>query len=156
MSKSPRSRKGSQDGFTLIEMMVVLLIVAMAAAVAMPRIGRQAQRLDAAAIADELQMMLFNARIRAIARGSIETVDFDLHQGLVSDSQGRRTIKLEADLQPKLLVGRELATVDDSAKVLFFADGGSTGVKILLGVDRHGKASVIVPWLTGIPVVVRE
>jgi Tfp pilus assembly protein FimT len=50
-------------------MMVVLLMVAMAAAVAMPRIGRQAQRLDAAAIADELQMMLFNARIRAIARG---------------------------------------------------------------------------------------
>ena len=49
MSRFLRSRAGSQDGFTLIEMMVVLLIVAMAAAVAMPRIGRQAQRLDAAA-----------------------------------------------------------------------------------------------------------
>lgn len=157
MSKHAGNHHGaSQDGFTLIEMMIALLIVAMAAAVAMPQIGRQAHRADATAVAKDLQMMFFSARTRAVARASTETVDFDLQRGLVSDLVGRRTIKLEADLSPKLLIGREFASAGNRATVHFFPHGGSTGAKVSLGADRDIKVDVIVPWLTGIPIVVQD
>ncbi len=74
---SLQKRPGVRGGFTLIELMVVVVIIGLFAAMAAPGI---AQRIDAYALrsdAERVANLYRNARLRAMGRGSAVLVRFD-------------------------------------------------------------------------------
>lgn len=65
----PRSRPGASQGFTAIELMVVVSIVAILAAIAAPSFSPLIERWRVRQAAENLQSTLYYARSEAIKRG---------------------------------------------------------------------------------------
>jgi general secretion pathway protein H len=142
-----------QAGFSLVEMMVVLIILALIAGLGIPmlHVGRGGKNPSATAL--ELQAMFQQARTNAISRGSTETVEFDLAKREVIYRTMKQIVRIPDNIQSSLLVGRELVATDGVSTLLFFPDGGSTGIKIILADGNKLPVNVVVPWLTGVSIV---
>lgn len=141
------SKDQYQAGFSLFEMLVVLLILAVVTAVAIPRISasqvRQELRLEAAA----LKLALEDARIKAIRGSGSAAVSFDVERAVWWDWRGREKA-LKADTEIAVTVAESEVTSQRRGAVRFYLDGSSTGGVIVI---RRGSQSVRieVDWMTG-------
>lgn len=79
-------------GTTLIELMVVVGIVAVLAAISIPRATRYMDRIQVSGATREIATMFATARMAAIARASLVSVLIDEGTGTVSVVSGRDTM----------------------------------------------------------------
>jgi general secretion pathway protein H len=123
------SRAGNAEaGFTLLEILVVLTIMALVALIAAPRFHASNGpniRMAAQAVAEQLRL----SRANAIDHATIETVDLDALRARIGF---HGTISLDGD-----------------GKLLFFPDGSATESRIVLATGDGEKLPLIVDWLTG-------
>lgn len=126
-------RSPNQSGFTLIEMIVVIAILAMVAGLVLVKQPWRSASLDIDATIRALTNALSLARSKAIAQ--------DRMVPLVTTTDG-----FSIDGGPVHMVPRGEAL--SPAQVNFTPDGGSTGATILL-VAGHRRVAVTVNWLTG-------
>ena len=137
----------ASPGFTLVEMLVVLALVALITAISMPYSVKSgaARQLDAAAeiVAAELR----TTRSAAIAANDQKNLAFDLTARTISGPDPQRTTTLSADVTLSVTTADNLVE-DETAAIAFFADGGSTGGTVTL--DAQGEQRLIkINWLTG-------
>ena len=133
------------DGFTLLEMVAVMLIVALVAGLVVtltPGSGRaqlKSTALDAASL-------LRRERQGAVLTGQMRAVSLDAERRvLVGD--GGRTVAIPRDLVLDVM-GADAATNGQRAVVRFHPDGASSGAVMRL--SREGAAYEIrVNWYTG-------
>jgi general secretion pathway protein H len=136
---------GQDAGFTLIEVLVVIAILGLTAALVLshgaPRSAGASQRAAAGEIVQSLRF----ARSRAIARGEPSTVLIDAPQHrLLLDGVGQSPLPgfLTLDLHPRN--GPSLR----EAAFTFAPDGSATGGTILLG-NPGERIRIAIDWLTG-------
>ena len=131
-------RRSGTAGFTLIEMIVVLAILALAAGLVLTHGPMRSQRLELDSAARQVAGALRLARSRAIAQE--RTVAFALDTRGYSLDRGT-PVTWAASVSP---AGNRL--------VVFTPDGGSSGGLIQL---RNGErvVSIGIDWLTGRVVV---
>lgn len=72
-----RRLRRSSRGFTLIEMMVVVVIITILASIAIPSISRRMQMYQAKKDVEQIASLFRGARLRAMGRGSAVLVRFD-------------------------------------------------------------------------------
>jgi general secretion pathway protein H len=125
--------KVGQDGFTLIEMIVVIVIMAMVSGLVLVKQRWYSPGLNTEASLRALVNGLRLARSRAIAQDREVSV-VTVANGFAVD--GRSTWVLPPD--------EALST----SKVVFMPNGGSTGGTILLASGQR-RIAVDVNWLTG-------
>lgn len=134
-------------GFTLIEMLAAIAIVALVAGVAVPLLRPPPQGLQLEAAARALCAALRLTRTRAIATNQEIALVVDVER------KSYRSPVIAETILPRA-AGVELTVADarrESPQIgdfLFFPGGGSTGgdVTLLLGGRR---ATINVNWLTG-------
>jgi general secretion pathway protein H len=143
--RSPGST--STQGFTLFEMMIVLVILAMAMTVA-PSImaGLQGSRLRAAS--DKLVARLRETRGEALRRGSVVEIVLDparrtYAMPTATEVQPLPDVVDAVEVRPPALLQQ-----DGLARIRFGPDGAATEAQISL---RHRASSIdiTVDWLTG-------
>jgi general secretion pathway protein H len=137
-----------EHGFTLLELLVVLGIVALALALVAPSMGRTRTGLELRTTAHELAGHLRSVRAAA-QRGNVEHVlSIDLAgrrywaAGVVPSRSVPPPLSMELQLPDSERVGAA------AGRVRFFPDGSASGGRILIR-DARATAAIAVDWLNG-------
>ena len=150
MTDAPRTnaRADATAGFTLVEMLVVLAIMALVAAIAAPGLVSNYRTKNLETLAGEITMRLRLSRTSAIATARPKQVVVDL--GARAFRFGERdTLTLPDDVKMTVTTGQETVIADRQTVLTFLPDGSASGMDIAL--ERKGRtARIAVNWLTGL------
>jgi general secretion pathway protein H len=142
-----RTRQHRNAGFSLLEMLVVLAILALVATVVLPTLVRPSEGLRLQASARELIAALRVARAAAISRNieTVLTVDVDRRSfASPTGASGSFAPEIAAELK----VAEPERVSRSRGGLRFYPDGSSTGGDVALSL-RGKQARVCVDWLTG-------
>ena len=142
----PTSRTEAQAGFTLLELLVVLLMLAQTAT-AVVSVGRTS--LESARVRSflvEAEAMFRDARTAAIEKQSPTAVVIDAKGRRLSFPDAGRALELPRGLS----LDAKVAVPDDGSlpSIRFFPSGGSTGGQLSFGF-RGRNYDLRINWLTG-------
>lgn len=138
----------SDAGFTLLEMVCVIAIVAMLAAVLMPNLSRGTSRPRLEGYAIETAALLKSDRITAMARQATVTTRVDGPARLLRAGGSDRTLQVPDDVDIAAMLPARCNERPAGGTITFFATGMSCGGTIIL--SRLGAGyEVRVNWLTG-------
>lgn len=112
---SDRAWRTGQLGFTLIELVVVLAVVAIATAFVLPSVGRSTQTLQLRTEAKRVAALLREARLQAVSQHRAARVELDRTRNTVSLTVGEaddphRTVELPAGVRVTVAVGGDKLT----------------------------------------------
>ena len=148
MKRRATSRHRREAGFTLLELIAVLAIVALAATLAFPLADRSRRGLAVRTAAIDLASALKTARAEAVRSNAERRVVLDLNaRQFAADGTTRpHALPREVTVVYDVPVGEQSA--DGIASIRFRPDGSSSGGTISVAGQRQ-SASVTVDWLTG-------
>lgn len=140
-------------GFTLLEVLVTLVIMALALALVAPRFGDALPGVELQAETRKVVALLRHARSKAVV------LNQDVQIQLVEEPAGL-SISTEAEpylppehIRLELSAGRASAVADQPNEadqvIRFFAEGHSSGGSITLSREDGKHTSIHVDWLTG-------
>lgn len=137
----------SVDGFTLLEMLIVLAIIGMSLALTLPALRKPPSKIRLEAVVRAIGEALKTTRVAAVVQRKTMSLAFDLEHREVS-SPAVSSFALPADVGLTLKVAR----LDDVTRVgefRFFPDGSSTGGTI--GLSLGGlRSTICVSWVNGV------
>lgn len=141
-----------QAGFTLLEVLVVLVLVSVITAVAAPAVGKGVQTLRLQKAARHVAAALRLARVRAIRQQEVYFVSFDREQGRVTIASGdlhdQRSFDLPRDVrleQAVLLNDTPQAAHPSPDPMTFFfsPNGASPALEVRLANARGRSLRVV-------------
>ncbi len=138
-------------GFTLLELIVVLAIAALAMAVVPPLISAALPGVELKAAARRTMANLRLARETAIRTGADASLVVDVEERRL-ELQGFRAVSLPKRVEMHLEAASGEMLDENRGAIRFFPDGSSTGGRIVLARGDPGEQSgyqVGVTWLTG-------
>jgi general secretion pathway protein H len=150
MMQANSNLSSGASGFTLLEMLVVIAIIAIGTTIAMPALMRPSDRLLLEQTLAEIRSALRATRSAAIATNraqvlTIDTKERSFASAVVSNSHF--SPKIEAQIK----VAEPERISSSRGGIRFFPDGSSTGGEVTLSVNAR-QAMLCVHWLTGQPV----
>jgi general secretion pathway protein H len=137
-----------QSGMTLLELLVVLAVLSLMAAVASPYIGRNQGRWALRNATHEIAAALREARGNAVMRNRTEFFVGDIATGRFWATGSAKRHALPAGVAMTLHTTVEQRLGDEAGSITFWPDGSSTGGGVMLAQDDR-KVMVQVDWLTG-------
>lgn len=143
----PRPHSIAQQGFTLIEMLVVLTIAALIVGLALPRLTGAAEKATLRTAAHEVAAALRDTRSLAMTRGQTQAFVINTANGAFRAGQAAPG-QLPRGIQLALVTAGADQESASQGRIRFFADGSSTGGGVLLASGRT-RSRVLVDWLTG-------
>lgn len=142
-----------QAGFTLLEMLVVLALLALAAYLALPTARGGTDRLALRSTALHVAALARATRLKAMADGRDALLVVNLDERTISRRGAGRPIAIPQRTEIAVETARS-EVADPEARIRFLPDGRATGGTITLAADGQ-RLVVAVDWLTG-AVTVRE
>ena len=141
-------RGGSEAGFALIEILCVLAIIGMLAAIILPAVPRATSRAKLESYAVETAALLKADRNSALRRQIQVATLIDAPQRAIRSGITGRVIRLPGDVTLDAILASRCADRSAGRTIDFFPSGMSCGGTIAL--SRPGMGfEVRVNWLTG-------
>ena len=149
MARTPTSSTSSraERGFTLIELVVVLALLALAYGLAAPALTRAVAGGELRGAARELALALNQARSGAVVGGVPWRFTVDGLAGNYGTGLSRHAIPFGMTISAA--VPEALRATAHVAAIDFFPEGSSTGGRVTLTTREGVRAAVSVDWLTG-------
>jgi len=147
----PRLPTAAGLGYTLIEVVIVLAVLAVATAVAVPAVGSALEGLRARAEVAGLAALLRSAREQAVERQSTYEVVFEPAAQLVrlapaGEASGRQVAMIRR-FSPLLRLSGDGSST--TMRIAFLPQGASTGGQVLVDGPRGRRYRIMVDALTG-------
>jgi general secretion pathway protein H len=140
--------RASERGFTLLEMVCVIALVAMLATVLLPLVPRHTSRARLQAYALEAASLLKADRNAAIRHGADVSTLVDAPSRAIRSGASAQIIRLPDDVRFDALLPQTCRQRAALSTISFFADGMSCGGTIALS-RLDSSYEVRVNWLTG-------
>lgn len=138
----------AESGFTLLETVCVLAIVAMLAAIALPAFPRTTSGPMLEAYALETAALLKADRNAAIRRGTVVATEFSPMSRTIRSGSSGQTVQLPQDVGFRAILASQCGARAAGTAIQFLPSGMSCGGTIFL--SRPGTTlEVRVTWLTG-------
>ena len=138
-------RKG---GFTLLELMVVLLLLGLLYGLAMPMLGAGSTGLDIKAASRQLAAGLRKTRGIAVTQRREAVLTLDVEGRTFSLTGDPKIYALPKRLELALFTAQSELVREKTGGIRFFPDGTSTGGRITVSAGES-KQLVDVDWVTG-------
>ena len=148
-SRIPEPFASGEAGFTLLEMVCALAIVALLIAVALPALPRATSRPRLEAYAVEAAAVLIEDRNAAIRRGAPVATRLDGRAHAIRSGSGGAIVILPSDVVFDALVADTCDGRPAADSIEFLANGMSCGGAIFIG-RGEARFEVRVNWLTGV------
>jgi general secretion pathway protein H len=121
----------SQRGFSLLEMMVVLVIIAIGMTLAVPMIEGGFDSREVRRAARQIASTMHHCRGEALARGEVQELVINPNQNSIATTDwGRWAVLTERAVIEKVEGGNP--TGDGAVQILFFPNGSSSGADIVI------------------------
>ena len=135
------------NGFTLIELMAVITLLAIALTAVTFSFSKSLQSAKIRGASRDLVAALRYTRGQAIVKGEQEVLVLNLDDNSYT-APGKGAVKLPKDMALRLTTAESEQTGANAGGIRFFADGSSTGghISVLQG-QREWRINVA--WLTG-------
>lgn len=140
-------RAPRQHGFTLIELVAVIVLIGIALSVVSLSFSKSLSSAKVRAASTDLVAALRYTRGQAIVKGRQAALDLDT-QTNTYQAPGKPLVKLPKDMRLVLLTAESEQTGATSGRIRFFPDGASTGGHISVLMGRR-EWRIDVSWLTG-------
>jgi general secretion pathway protein H len=140
--------RASERGFTLLEMVCVLALVAMLAAVLLPFVPRQTTRARLQGYVLQTAALLKEDRSAAIRRGTGIATLIDAPSRVIRSGATTDMIRIPDDVHFEAVLPRTCNQREALSTIRFFASGMSCGGAVTLTRADVGY-EVHVNWLTG-------
>ena len=137
-----------QGGFTLIEMVCVLAVVALLAAILLPRASRQTSQPRLEAYAIEAAAIFKADRTAAMMAGQQVATAVDATSRSIRSGATARALRVADDVVVTALLPQRCNDRPALSTVSFFANGMSCGGSVTLSHGDHSY-EIRVNWLTG-------
>lgn len=141
-------RRAGSDGFTLIEMMIVLVILGILVAVTLRPLAGPRHAADMRTATLEIASALRLARSVAITSGRAQIFALNTASGAFMAANSRAVGRLPADVHAMLTTVTSERSDERTGSIRFFADGSATGGGVKLEAGQR-TAEITVDWLTG-------
>jgi len=135
-------------GFTIIELIVVLVIMVMAAAITGPNLVRGLASIQLKSAARDVASALRHSRSYAVITANESEFYLNLEKNLYSVSGKKKVYHLSDSVRLKLVTAESEITGAEEGAIRFFPDGSSTGGRVTLEAEER-KYHIDVNWLTG-------
>jgi len=143
-----RAMPGPHRGVTLLELLIVLTLMALIAAMVLPMFSGGVSGTDLKSAAREVAAGLRLARDRAISQRAESLLELNLEARTFRVTPDESSHLLPGKIDLKLYTAQRDLLSDKVGAIRFFADGGSNGGRITLAAGER-KYDVDVDWLTG-------
>ena len=148
---SPAGRNdssGAEDGFTLLEVVCILAILAVLSAIVVPIFPRATSRARLESYAIETAALLKADRTAAIRRQIQIATEVDAASRLVRSGATGRLVRIPGDVTFDALLSARCNPLPTNPSIRFFSSGMSCGGVISLTRSGIGY-DIRVNWLTG-------
>ncbi len=142
--------KRAQQGFSLLELVIVLTLIALLSSIVASGFSRSGEGGNSQRVATEIAAGLQATRSLAMSNGVSATFQLDLkNKQFSSDGQSARSI--DGGIEITMLTAEDEVLGDDKAAIRFFPNGGSTGGRIIIKEheDIERRVAIAVDWVTG-------
>jgi len=144
----PRMNRASERGFTLLEMVCVLALIAMMAAILLPFVPRQTTQSRLQGYALQTAALLKEDRNAAIRRGTGIATLVDPGSRVIRSGHTTDMIRIPDDVHFEAVLPRTCNQREALSTIRFFASGMSCGGAVALTRADVGY-EVRVNWMTG-------
>ena len=135
-------------GFTLIEMLVAIAIMAMAYALTAPTISASLSGVQLKAAARQIAAGLRKARNEAVLRKREAALTVDVERRQFELSGEQRIYRFSQEIEVSLFTAQSELRDAKIGTIRFYPDGSSTGGRVTLARGER-KYLVDVDWMTG-------
>lgn len=139
---------GAASGFSLLEMLVVLVVLGLAAATVTLGFSRRGDRMTVSGLASEAASHARAARHKAIETGRDTVLVVDVARRQITSGGARRSLSIPADLDVEVVASLSERAGAGASGIRFFPDGASTGGTIRVG-QAGSMHEVRINWFTG-------
>ena len=159
LTLTPGSEAGSKKGFSLLELIVILSLVALAVGVVMPSFSRGLRGLELETAGRDLITRMRHARSQAIAKQKVFRIILSQEEDENGPDSYLFTNEFEQEIgKYSLPEGVSIQTEEQEfpVRISFYANGRSSGALFTLKRETGRQMKISVDPITGFPRVIKE